>query len=111
MSGRKSTSWLVFLRQRRLRTQRPGRPKDDEVDDLPRDSAFELTSSASNGLQIVRLSSEIKCLPLRCRLISMFAARPHARNRKDLGSWRREHGAGNVQPQKDSTGNTDLETN
>ena len=73
---------------------------DSEPDDLPRDSAFELTSIGLEWLADREALKRLNVLSASLSLNVYVRCTPTFDEQKKLGSWRREHGGGGVQVQK-----------
>lgn len=89
-----------FLTPRSVAHQPPPDPaQDDEVDDLPRDAAFELTSIGLEWLADQSALKGIKSLSVSVSLNLYVRCTPTFEEQSRLGSWRREHrGSGAQSP-------------
>jgi hypothetical protein len=75
--------------------------QEDEVDDLPKDSAFELTSIGLEWLADQDRLKNLKSLSTSISLNLYVRCTPEVEEQRRLGSWRREHApAGTPQGQR-----------
>jgi len=90
-----------FLTPRSVAHPPPGNLNaDSEPDDLPRDSAFELTSIGLEWLADREALRRVDVLSASLSLNVYVRCTPTFDEQKRLGSWRREHGGGVAQAQK-----------
>ena len=90
-----------FLTPRSLAHQQAaGQNQDNEADDLPRDSAFELTSIGLEWLADQEALKGVKSLSASVSLNLYARCTPTFDEQRRLGSWRREHAEAGAQPQK-----------
>src|SRR5437588_5174273 len=90
-----------FLTPRSVAHPPPGDlDANSEPDDLPRDSAFELTSIGLEWLADREALARVDALSASLSLNVYVRCTPTFDEQKRLGSWRREHGGGGAQTQK-----------
>ena len=90
-----------FLTPRSIVQPRPDAVNgESDIDDLPRDSAFELTSIGLEWLADNDALARLDTLSLSLSLNVYIRCTPTFEEQKKSGSWRREHAAGGADVQK-----------
>jgi hypothetical protein len=90
-----------FLTPRSIVQPRPDAVNgESDIDDLPRDSAFELTSIGLEWLADNDALARLDTLSLSLSLDVYIRCTPTFEEQKKSGSWRREHAAGGADVQK-----------
>jgi hypothetical protein len=90
-----------FLTPRPQAAQQPaGQLQDEDTDDLPRDSAFELTSFGLEWLADRSALQKVKSLSTSVALNLYVRCTPVFGEQRRMGSWRREHGPASGQAQR-----------